>query len=273
LLIGQTWHPMFITDAFPQVISFNTGVPFQPFSRNPQIKLTQNLMGLSFSAVLYSQRDFASNGPSGYSSTYLKNSALPALDFQVQFKNETVVTGAGVDYKNLTPRLETSKKFSTENSISSIAGLIYFKYSTSMFRLTVEGVYGQNMTDLMMLGGYAVSRIDSITGSETYTNIKAYSAWTDISIGKTFQIGLFAGYSKNLGADNVIVGKNYSRAENLGQLYRIAPRIQYSTGKTKFGCEVEYTVAQYGKPDADGKIPNGTNTGNTRVLFGFNYEI
>jgi hypothetical protein len=37
LLIGQFWHPMFVTDCYPGVISFNTGAPFQPFSRNPQI--------------------------------------------------------------------------------------------------------------------------------------------------------------------------------------------------------------------------------------------
>ena len=34
LLLGQYWHPMFITECFPGVVNFNTGVPFQPFSRN-----------------------------------------------------------------------------------------------------------------------------------------------------------------------------------------------------------------------------------------------
>lgn len=34
LLFGQTWHPMFVTDVFPQVVSFNTGSPFQPFAKN-----------------------------------------------------------------------------------------------------------------------------------------------------------------------------------------------------------------------------------------------
>ena len=34
LLIGQYWHPMFVTEVFPGTVSFNTGAPFQPFSRN-----------------------------------------------------------------------------------------------------------------------------------------------------------------------------------------------------------------------------------------------
>ena len=41
LLIGQFWHPMFITESFPEVVSFNTGAPFQPFNRSPQIRVTQ----------------------------------------------------------------------------------------------------------------------------------------------------------------------------------------------------------------------------------------
>ncbi|MFW5644912.1 MAG: hypothetical protein ACOCZL_03275, partial [Bacteroidota bacterium] len=36
LLLGQYWHLMFVTDCFPGTVSFNTGTPFQYFSRNPQ---------------------------------------------------------------------------------------------------------------------------------------------------------------------------------------------------------------------------------------------
>jgi len=27
-MIGQFWHPMFATDCYPDVVSFNTGAPF-----------------------------------------------------------------------------------------------------------------------------------------------------------------------------------------------------------------------------------------------------
>ena len=45
LAFGQYWHPLFVTDCYPGVVSFNTGMPFQPFARNPQIRLTQQLGG------------------------------------------------------------------------------------------------------------------------------------------------------------------------------------------------------------------------------------
>lgn len=77
LLVGQTWHPMFVVEVFPGVVSFNTGAPFQPFTRNPQIRLTKSFDQLKLIAVAASQRDFQSFGPdasnrSVQSSAYLR---------------------------------------------------------------------------------------------------------------------------------------------------------------------------------------------------------
>ena len=41
LLFGQYWHPLFIPACFAEVVSFNTGSPIQPFSRNPQVRIVQ----------------------------------------------------------------------------------------------------------------------------------------------------------------------------------------------------------------------------------------
>ena len=83
LLIGQTWIPMFITEAFPNQIGSNGGAPFQPFGRNPQIKLTQRIGKFSVIGALMTQRDYVSTGPNGSSSEYMRNSVLPAFDLQV----------------------------------------------------------------------------------------------------------------------------------------------------------------------------------------------
>jgi len=62
LLVGQYWHPMFVVESFPDVVSFNTGAPFQPFNRSPQIRLTRTFGGWSLQAAALSQRDFVSAG-------------------------------------------------------------------------------------------------------------------------------------------------------------------------------------------------------------------
>jgi len=56
LIAGQFWHPLFIPACFSGVISFNTGAPFQPFSRNPQARLTYKTGKLSVTGVMSAQR-------------------------------------------------------------------------------------------------------------------------------------------------------------------------------------------------------------------------
>ncbi|MCX6165223.1 MAG: hypothetical protein NTU73_10270, partial [Ignavibacteriae bacterium] len=116
LLVGQYWHPMFIAESYPGVISFNTGAPFQPFTRNPQIRISQTIGKLKLIGCVFSQRDFTSTGPDGASSKYIRNSAIPNLHFQMQYKSDSsnFFAGAGIDYKTITPELYTSNNSATK---------------------------------------------------------------------------------------------------------------------------------------------------------------
>jgi hypothetical protein len=80
VLVGQFWHPMFVTESFPETVSFNTGAPFQPFNRSPQVRLTQTLGGWSLVATALAQRDFPSNGPDGASWARAATSLLSGHD-------------------------------------------------------------------------------------------------------------------------------------------------------------------------------------------------
>ena len=271
LLFGQTWHPMFVTDVFPQVVSFNTGSPFQPFSRNPQIRLTQSFDKFNLIAALLTQRDVTSNGPAGFSSSYLRNNLIPSAHLQLQYKSESFVTGAGVDYKSLTPRISTTKNYKTNETVSGLSGLLYAKYVFSGFTWMVEGVYGQNLTDLLMLGGYAVSAVDTATGYEEYTPLNVYSVWTDLSYGKDIQPGIFIGYTRNLGADNKIVGSYSTRVSNIDKIFRITPRVIFNFSKVRFAVETEFTSTSYGKTDEFGKVNDTKDVLNIRGLIAVYY--
>ncbi len=271
LLFGQTWHPMFVTDVFPQVVSFNTGSPFQPFSRNPQIRLTQSFDKFNLIAALLTQRDVTSNGPAGFSSSYLRNNLMPSAHLQLQYKSESFVTGAGVDYKSLTPRIVTTKNYKTDETVSGLSGLLYAKYTFSGFTWMVEGVYGQNLTDLLMLGGYAVSAVDTATGYEEYTPLNVFSIWTDLSYGKDIQLGLFVGYTKSLGADDKIVGAFNTRVSNIEKIFRVTPRVIFNFSKVRFATEVEFTSTSYGSVDEFGKVYDTKDVLNIRGLLAVYY--
>lgn len=273
LLVGQTWHPLFVTELVPGTVSFNTGAPFNPFSRNPQIRFSVSVDKFKFIAAALTQRDFQSNGPAGFSSVYLRNSVIPNLHGQIQFASSGHLAGIAFDYKKLTPRLVTTKNVSTEESISSFAASAFFKLDLQPVTIKAQGVYGGNLADLMMLGGYAVKSIDTTSGIEQYTDLKCLSGWIDLSTGKEIEFGLFAGYSKSLGAADNITGSYFGRGTNIDNLFRISPRIQVNSGKARFSTEVEYTSAGYGTADNldKGKIKNVESVANVRLLLAVYY--
>ncbi|MBN2572549.1 MAG: hypothetical protein JXA68_10510 [Ignavibacteriales bacterium] len=267
LLIGQYWHPMFITEVFPGVVSFNTGVPFQPFSRNPQIRLTQKFDDIFVSFTAASQRDFSSMGPLGTSSIYLRYSSIPILDLNFKYKTDKLVLGVGGNYKSLMPRIETTLDNKTDKKINSFSGMAFGKYSSDDFTFKIEGIYGGNLTDLTMLGGYAVKSINATTGIEEYTEIQTFSAWSEIVYGGAVKFGLFLGYTKNLGAKDEIIGASYTRGNNIDNVLRLAPRLEYRNGNAQFAGEVEYTSAGYGTIDSKGKVTDAESIANIRFLF------
>lgn len=267
LIIGQYWNPMFITEVYPGTVSFNTGVPFQPFARNPQVRFIQTVDKIDITLTAAFQRDFSSAGPNGTSSEYLRNAATPILNANIKYVSPMVVAGAGVNYKALTPRTVTTAGFAADEKIGGIAAVGFAKFVHEDFSLKLEGVYGENMTDLMMLGGYAVKSTDPFTAEEEYTNIKTMSAWGDLSYGGDFKLGLFVGYTKNLGADDEINGAYYSRGNNIENVLRVSPRAVYKMGTTQFGAEIEYTAAAYGTPNNKGEVEDTNTANNLRILL------
>ncbi|MGZ4887487.1 MAG: hypothetical protein ACXVJK_06700 [Candidatus Aminicenantales bacterium] len=282
LLIGQSWHPMFIGESYPDVVSFNTGAPFQPFNRSPQVRFIRTFGRVSLVATALSQRDFVSNGPQGPSSVYLRNAALPEFNLKVQYaarndaeKTETLV-GAGVDALRLVPRLATASGYRTDESVTSLAGIAYFKQKWPKWTFKAEGVYGANLHHLTMQGGYAV-REDPLMVYEfwSYSPTNLLSLWAELQTnGAPWQAGFFAGYARNCGARQALApfaADVFARGYNIAGLYRLSPRILYNVGKMRFAGEAELTGAAYGTPDAFGKVQGARYVTNLRLLFAAYY--
>ncbi|MGA2361694.1 MAG: hypothetical protein ABSG73_04465 [Candidatus Aminicenantales bacterium] len=282
LLIGQFWHPMFITESYPDVVSFNTGAPFQPFNRSPQVRFIRTFGRISLIATALAQRDFTSNGPQGPSSVYLRNAVLPELNLKLQHasKNEAEKTetlaGAGLDLLKLVPRLSTATGYRTDVSVTSLAGMAYFKQRWPKWTFKAEGIYGSNLHHLTMLGGYAVRSDSILPGDETqdwtYAPTNILSLWSEaMTNGEHWQTGVFAGWSKNLGARHELTDVNFARGFNIDSLYRVSPRLLLNVGKMRFAGEAEFTAAAYGTPDAFGKVRNARFVSNIRLLFAAYY--
>lgn len=270
LMAGQYWHPFFIPECFSDVISFNTGAPFQPFSRNPQLRLTQKVGDFKLIAAVLAQRDFTS--PAG--STSLRYSAMPEADLGLQYGsiNETAKTeflcGLGGSYKTLKPLLNTEKAgktYVTDETVSGMAAQAFLKYKNSWLTYKLQGVYGQNVFDMLMLGGYAIKEIsDTLKNTVTYAPLNTLSAWTELMVnsGELVTYALWAGYTENLGSDDKLlfytdkVGGTTPtvRGADIKSIIRISPRVVFHSGKLDFAFETEFTSAAYALKDNNGKL-------------------
>lgn len=274
LLIGQYWNPLFFEDAFPKVIAYNTGAPFIPFARNPQIRFAFNpAKEFEINLAAMSQRDFTSSGPQGASNIYLKNNVIPILNLGLRYKTEDLFIGANAQYKSLKPAEYLPNNKKNEETISGIVANGVIKISPSEdFYATVMGTYGQNSNDLFMLGGY--SSYNSIVGADTlikYTPWNYFSGMLDLQYGKKLMVGLLFGYSMNLGLSEKNIGtyKNYMRGENIENLMRISPRIVYRNGNVQFAGEIDYSIATFGVYNqSDAKFINTESVNGLRVLLG-----
>lgn len=283
LMVGQFWHPLFITSSFPEVVSFNTGAPFLVFSRNPQIRITQDVKGFRLIFTALSQIDFKSTGPEGPSSKYLRNSAIPSLNLNLEYSRKNAeekkefLVGIGGNFKQLIPDLQTDSGYYTREGINSFVGTAYIKVGMPKVAVKMAGFYGQSMFDYTMIGGYAEAQyIDNEQGMVTYENFTTLSAWAEVmTTGKKMQGGLFVGWSKNLGTDDIIRDNKkyyYARGYDIAHLYRISPRFVYNAGKLRIAPEFEYTVAAYGKTNyLDGGVMDPEPVGNFRFLLGVFY--
>ena len=293
LLIGQSWHPLF-GNVMPSTFSINGGAPFQPFNRSPQVCVKQSLTNtLSVTAAAIYEMQYASIGPLGTANCYMKNAMIPDLFVGLENKSSHWLYGAGVDFKTLKPETTNSA------TISSWSAVAYTQYVNNKFQLKAKVIYGENLSDQLMLGGYGVSKYakDSVSVL-SYTNFRNGSAWINATYGTKFQFGILLGISQNLGAsEDLAIGKNkkfcsygygfydnsalnpglksndagFSGQQILDQLYRIAPHVSYNLPNMKFGLEYDFSSASYGTLQNNGKGLDTYSVDNHRIIASLSY--
>lgn len=275
LLIGQTWHPFF-GSVSPTCVSFNSGVPFQPFNRSPQVRFTYNPANkFTLTGAAIYQMQYMSPGPSGFSPKYLKNAIVPDLYAGVEYKGQVWTGGLGLDYKTIKPE--------SNASLHSFSATVYGQYTGKMLQVKTKAVLGQNLGDHVMPGGYGQTA-DDANGNNNYTNINTLSSWFNLIYGKKWQIGIFGGYMQNLGSNKELIQDNglytlYGRGfyastqEQLDRLVRVAPILLYNVSNITTGLEYNLTGARFGKVQSDGMISDPYHVFNHRIIWMVRYTF
>jgi len=267
LLMGQYWHPSFVPEVFPEVIALSTGAPFQPFIRNPQIMWTPHFGNFHLLAAVIGQRDYANDGPNGRTPDYYRYALFPNIHGQIKYIKAPITAGLGADYKVLRPRISDANGILTNERVSSYSFMAYTKYKREKLSISSKAIWGQNMTEHLLLGGYAVATQDSISGIETYTPSNNLFLWANIVYGQGTRVGLFAGYAKNYGTSDPNIGIYYGRGMDMDWMYRVSGFFAWHDGPVEIATELEYTTSYYGSPDENGMVKNATGVGNFRIML------
>ena len=271
LLMGQAWHPMAadLCDA----IALNSGAPFGPFSRTPQVKMDARLGNLfTLTGALIWQMQYCSIGPDGQSAEYIGYSKTPEAYLGLSFHHKGWLVRAGADVLSIKPR-HIGKVIPTpgdtvavkvSDRLTTISPFVYLQYKKGEFSIKAKSIFAESGEHMNMNGGYGVSDVKS-DGSWAYTPTRTSSSWISIVYGgkvgaqedkhpQKLQGILFAGYVRNFGtkeelatkANGSLVGYFYPRAANMYRMFRVTPTLLYTIGKFQIGCEYEVTSVHYG---------------------------
>jgi hypothetical protein len=278
LLIGQDYHPTFVLECYPNTESFAAAVPFHPLNRSPQIRYAFHpTETFNASLSLLSHGYHRSAGPADA----MKNSGLPDIQLRLQFGDgKNLAYGLIAGYKFLTPRDETSAGLSTTQTIGSYNLQGYLKKVFNRVTFKGEAIYGQNLTSLIMIGGYGARGIEGeldMDSDYAYTNMNTISAWAEVETDLwPFSAGIFAGYTANLGADhNYVSLPGYSRNDDLSHVVRVSPRVGYHYRSLSFGFEWSVIAATYGATFDNRRRVTETEkpTINNHIIFATKYRF
>lgn len=290
ILAGQAWHPM-MGDMMPDVFSLETGAPFTPFSRTPQVRYDYKNKGFTLTATALYQYQYTSYGPDGASFNYARNAIVPELYFQAMYKNGGFMIGAGVDLLTLKPRQSYTMSSVDENGatvtatykckedpVVSISPTIFASYKKGNWGIKGRFTYAQNAAHLSMISGYGVTKVNE-NGEQEYGSINSAGGWVDVTYKKTLKKGFltfccFAGYTKNLGCKDEFTGPIYMRGEkNMDNMWRVAPSVLYTHNAMQIGIEYNPTTVAYGTPDSQYKMSDTHNVTNHRICAMLKYNF
>ena len=281
IIAGQTWHPM-SGDLLPSIVSLNTGAPFNAFSRTPLIRYNAFTGPVTLSAAAIYQMQYTSPGPDGSSTKYQVFGGMPELYVGATYAVNGLKVGIGCEYMSLRPR--TTAEYNGEmvkvkESVGSFATQLFAQYATKNFTVAAKSIYGQNTAHLLMMSGYGVCGVKADGYSRLYSPLTQSSTWLTAAYhtareNHNIRATILGGYMKNLGAKEALTEVYVRGYQNIDQMFRIAPSIQYLFKGLVIGIEYEYTGVMYGTPQANFAVAGDrlVNNHRTYVMLVYNFS-
>lgn len=282
IIAGQAWHPM-SGDLLPSIVSLNTGAPFNAFSRAPQLRYNAKINAVTLSAAAIYQLQYTSTGPDGASNKYQVFGGTPELYLGATYAANGLKVGIGGEFMSLNPRSlaeANDEMVKVDEQVNSIATQLFAQYSNKNFTVATKSIYGQNTGHILMMSGYGYGINED--GSRYYAPLTQSSTWLTLAYhtareNHNVRATVLGGYMKNFGANKELEKVWVRGYDNIDQMFRVAPSIQYLFKGIVVGVEYEYTGVMYGTPQANFSVVGDHLVSNHRaylmLVYNFSYKF
>ena len=262
LTLGQTWHPM--AADMPHMNNLETGAPFNPFNRSPQVTLDYKAGDFTFTASLLYLNHYLPTGPAGKTKDYYKY-GLPELYAGVTYKSGKFTGKLGLDMVNMRPyRTVKATWVNSPDAVSKVNGMlttfspfVFLQYTDGMFQLRAKSILAQAGEHMNLLSGYGISNFDWTKGVVIeYTPMQDWASFVSFSYGKKVQAMCMLGYMKQLGTTKDLftgyvpeegnLWMNSAADVHIQQAFRATPTVAWNIGKFTLSLEYNLTAAEFG---------------------------
>ncbi len=258
LLAGQYWYAMVIHEIMPMTNPLNMGSPFHCYARQPQVRYEYHLEGLEAVAVAQWQLDNMSqgllDGVQTSSTLFARNSMVPELTAQLRYHTGGLFVGAAVNAKTIQPIVNTIGTAAPTLKHTSLTYSVFGKLKLGSVTFKTQTLLNNSLYEGCSMGGYAIF-IDPLADDYFCKDWHFNTVWLDVERNKGhWRPGIFLGYAQRTDGFDVSDYSSYTitflgRGHNMDYLWRVQPRITYTTGKgLSFTGEAEYTYAGYDTP-------------------------
>ena len=253
LTLGQAWHPMGVD--LPHITNLESGAPFNPFNRSPQVTLDYTAGDFTFTASVLYLNHFLPTGPNGKSTEYYKY-GLPELYLGAAYKSGKFLAKLGFDMVNMRPYRTVADNGTTVKAkglLSTISPFLFLQYTDGKFQLRAKTIFAQAGEHMNLLSGYGVASYDAATHTYTYTPMQDWASFVSFQYGKKTQLMCTLGYFKQFGTTRDLldpVGEfwmNTAADTKIQQAFRATPTIAWNIGKFTVSLEYNLTAAQFGR--------------------------
>ena len=270
--VGQTWHPMGAD--MPHMTNLETGAPFNPFNRSPQIMAHWTVGKFTWTGGILYPMQYLPTGPNGKSADYNKYGLIPEVYLGVSLKNRGFLGRVGVDIFSIKPRwnapvitkatvedgerilnydVKNTKELQTR--LFAFSPFVYMQYTHGKFQLKAKSILAQAGEHMNLLSGYGAT-YDWNRMQLTYTPMQDWASFISFQYGKKWQFLCMAGYMQRLGTTKAIFASDNANVQSLWlntsadtriqQAFRATPTLAYNLGKLTFSLEYNCTGAFFG---------------------------